>query len=312
MIVAAFLLALFCPSASAAPKPPFEAEVTASSGPVQLTFRVHHTKLRGGWSEDNPFAYDALYFQIELKNIGSEPFMVLDRIFKDGHELGVYERGIYLEVRDSSGNVVEPFVAWGESSCRIQGVHNWRIEDVDAETQRRINQWKKEGVSNAEIKARLNPKAHIEKTIGRELRRWRSQGLSEARIDKRHLQLRARLEEKYAPFMPSEYFAFKKIIKPGESVVTPSWSSLDDCEELVRDLIPPRPPLMEAYGYKFLTESDEPALGHYTIRAIYEKRRYFNPSVWREYGIEPPRQMPVAAHEVRVETSAIPFEVVRP
>lgn len=58
---------------------PAEAEVTASSGPVQLTLRIYKTTIKARKDFLQPFEDDKhLLYQIELKNIGKNRFLVTD------------------------------------------------------------------------------------------------------------------------------------------------------------------------------------------------------------------------------------------
>lgn len=318
MIIAAFLLAVLSPSAfAAAPTPPFEAEVTSSSGPVQLTFRVHHTTLTWG---DAPtpdgsaplFGRDGLFFQIEIKNIGKEPFTVFDPIFGDGsrQSAGIaLQKGILLEVRDSSGNIVEPyFHVW--SGCRSPHIaEGSKVEEPSPEVQRQIDQWRKEGVPGSEIQARLHPSLHIQRTMAAKWKEWKAMGLSQAEMDRREARLTKELIEKYKGFGRLPPPDFEATLQPGQSVVTPPWSSTD-CNEGLRDLIPPHPPFTEAEGYTFkLLRWKKSTLGRYTIRAIFENR--INPEHYRELKKMGFRMDPYP-DQVRVETDPIPFRVVLP
>lgn len=67
---------------------PAEAEVTASSGPVQLTLRIYKKQIR---------AHHPLYYQIELKNIGTRPFPAVADAFIDPWAQE-QNHGVYLDV----------------------------------------------------------------------------------------------------------------------------------------------------------------------------------------------------------------------
>ncbi|MFA6317602.1 MAG: hypothetical protein WC943_09295, partial [Elusimicrobiota bacterium] len=62
---------------------PAEAEVTASSGSVQITLRIYKTKLKAKTDAEGPFGIDqSLYYQVELKNLGSRRFVLEGGYFK--------------------------------------------------------------------------------------------------------------------------------------------------------------------------------------------------------------------------------------
>ncbi|MCX5795266.1 MAG: hypothetical protein NTY77_07230 [Elusimicrobia bacterium] len=73
---------------------PSEAEVTASSGPVQLTLRIYKKQIR---------AHHPLYYQIELKNIGTRPFPAVDDAFIDPWAQEHRRVGVYLDVIGPDG-----------------------------------------------------------------------------------------------------------------------------------------------------------------------------------------------------------------
>jgi len=79
---------------------PAEAEVKASSGPVELTLRIYKTKIR---------AHKSLYYQIVLKNIGAKAFPAVDAAFRDPWAQR-HPEGVYLDVLGPNGK--EPGWAW--------------------------------------------------------------------------------------------------------------------------------------------------------------------------------------------------------
>lgn len=73
------------------------AKVTAAKGPVQITLRLHKTKVK---------VKKSLWYKLELKNIGKKKILVHDRFYKDPwalHENCRSGVGLYLEILDPSG-----------------------------------------------------------------------------------------------------------------------------------------------------------------------------------------------------------------
>lgn len=87
----ALLAALPCLAATAA------LTATAKKGPVQVTLRLHKSKVKLGRS---------LWYRLELKNVGKKALRVEDRVFLDPWAIYKNSRiksGLYLEVLDPDG-----------------------------------------------------------------------------------------------------------------------------------------------------------------------------------------------------------------
>jgi hypothetical protein len=68
---------------------PAEAEVTASSGPVQLTLRIYKTKRKAKKKAGQSFDPESsLLYQLELKNIGKKRFLVTSIFFSKPWDYG--------------------------------------------------------------------------------------------------------------------------------------------------------------------------------------------------------------------------------
>lgn len=91
-LLAALLLA--APAHAAAPKP--EAVVSASSGPVKLTFSVQRTKVKAG---------GYVWYRIELKNTAKDSPILVDEIFHrpDWFNRKTADVGTYIELRAPDG-----------------------------------------------------------------------------------------------------------------------------------------------------------------------------------------------------------------
>ncbi len=274
MLSTAFLLfsLSITPGNAFAGAPKAEAEVSASSGPLRLTFRVHHTRIKLGGSSTN---HDGIFFQVELQNIGQQAITITDRLFKDGQGLltnEAYEMYTFFELRDSSGRIVKPTNQ--QSLCVELHAMNFKITDVDSETQDKIDRWRKQGVTREEIGARLEPEIYIEKMVAKRTKQWKVAGVSRQELKRRELVLRKELHDKYQEYFPETWSGNDFTLQPGESIVTPAWAVTDDCDPgEVSDLAPdPHRPFLEAEDYPFWLFRETRPPGRYTLRAVFDNR----------------------------------------
>lgn len=105
-IALTFLLAACSQEPTAAPPPlslPLspdqvrsETTVSNSSGPIQLTLRLHRTRVRVG---------GPIYYQLELKNVGDRPIPVVDKIFRDPAAETWPVETVHLELMGADGKL---------------------------------------------------------------------------------------------------------------------------------------------------------------------------------------------------------------
>ena len=91
-------------------------EVSASSGPVELTFLLHKTTITVG---------ESLWHQLRVRNIGKRELLVTDEVFHEPWQLryhspdrnGIGGFGIYIEAFGPDGVWARSFT-WKTRSCR--------------------------------------------------------------------------------------------------------------------------------------------------------------------------------------------------
>lgn len=135
-------------------KIPAQAEVTASSGPVQLSLLLHKTKIKLG---------ESLWHQLRIRNVGKQELLVTDQVFRDPWQLkrnapdrrGIGGYGIYIEVLGPDG-------AHLDKALYMEGFDNDMVPavsgmlEIDGPKERAmVNGWKKEGLSDWEVSFRL-------------------------------------------------------------------------------------------------------------------------------------------------------------
>lgn len=127
-----------------------QAEVKASTGPVELTFRLYKTQIKAG---------DYLWQQIRIRNVGDKELVVADQVFHDPWELRHCSRagyGIYLEALGPDGKPLkvefqDPAEQVRDISYGVSG-----LLDVEGpEEQAMLDGWKKQGLSEREIGMKL-------------------------------------------------------------------------------------------------------------------------------------------------------------
>jgi hypothetical protein len=131
-------------------KVPAQAEVKASSGPIELSFLVHKTDIKAG---------ETLWQQIRIRNIGDMEITVGDRIFRDPRELRKQSRSsycIYLEARGPDGRPLEvQFNPSADQGSDISFGVSGLLEVEGPKEQAMLNGWKKQGLSPREINTKL-------------------------------------------------------------------------------------------------------------------------------------------------------------
>jgi hypothetical protein len=106
VILALLSVALLAPPSAAASKAAAEAEVSASSGPLRLTFRLHKTRIEPD---------GLLWFQVSLKNVGKRKVQLVAPEFADPGLIEVRDfeevepKGLHLEIRDPKGKLYNFF-----------------------------------------------------------------------------------------------------------------------------------------------------------------------------------------------------------
>lgn len=162
-LFAAFLAALACsrkdepatvnPDLDPPDQVSAQAEVKSSSGPVELTLRLHKTQLKLG---------DSLWHQIRVRNVGKEELLVTDQIFHDPWELrhSIPKRGggggwgIYIEVIGPDGQLAEAPLSQDDhtdESTEISGL----LEVEGPKETAMLEGWKKQGLSTLKINKKL-------------------------------------------------------------------------------------------------------------------------------------------------------------
>jgi len=124
-----------------------EAEVKASSGPVELTFLLHKTRIKAG---------DYLWQQIRIRNIGNKVFAVADQVFHDPWELQKHSGsgyGIYIEALDPYGKRLKVEYSLGRYK-EVEEVSGL-LEVEGPQEQAMLDGWEKQGLSKVAIDRKL-------------------------------------------------------------------------------------------------------------------------------------------------------------
>lgn len=138
------------PVPGAANKVAAQAEVKASSGPVEISFLLHKTEIKRG---------DYLWHQIRLRNVGEKPLIVSAKVFREPWELAHASDsgyGVYLEALGPDGSKLKvqyPLPAHLESysSEDVSGM----LEVEGPEEKAMLDAWKKQGLSQIQIDRKL-------------------------------------------------------------------------------------------------------------------------------------------------------------
>lgn len=138
------------PPPNAAEKVAAQAEVRASSGPVELTLLLHKTQIKAG---------DYLWQQIRIRNIGEKELIVADRVFDEPRQLRFQSRAgccLYLEMLGPSGKPLKvEFQDSAEQGRDISDVVSGLLEIEGPEEHAMLDGWKKQGLSDREIGMKL-------------------------------------------------------------------------------------------------------------------------------------------------------------
>lgn len=141
---------LAMPAPGAAEKVAAQAEVKASSGPIELSFLLHKTQIRVG---------EYLWQQIRIRNIGDKNIVASDMVFYDDRELRKQSSSnycIYLEAVDPDGKPLKvEFQTPEEIGSDIGYGVSGLLEVEGPEEQAMLDGWKKKGLSLDEINTRL-------------------------------------------------------------------------------------------------------------------------------------------------------------
>ena len=213
----------------AAEKP--QATVKAAKGPVQITLKLHSTKVKVGKS---------LWYKLSLKNIGKKKIRVEDWIFKDPwamHENCAGRKGTYLEVIGPDGKPLT--VTWGGGRIIYEYEPKPGTEQpLDPKEEDELNalqvKWKKSGMTEQQ--------QHIA------LSQWNSQQ-----------NFRKESAERSDP-------ARQFWLRPGASTTTFTWAYRETDEYSGHSREQPQ---VEDYTQLFSYEFYEP--GNYRIRAVYRQ-----------------------------------------
>ncbi|MEQ1918309.1 MAG: hypothetical protein ABL955_03860, partial [Elusimicrobiota bacterium] len=131
-------------------KVPAQAEVKASSGPIELAFLLHKTEIKAG---------DYLWQQIRIRNVGDREIVVADQVFHDPWELRHCSRagyGIYLEALGPDGAPMKvqyqlPADPGSDQPEAVSGL----LEVEGPKEQAMLDSWRKQGLSLREINTKL-------------------------------------------------------------------------------------------------------------------------------------------------------------
>ena len=117
-------------------------EVSASSGPVQLAFRIYKTRFKAG---------ESLWYQLQVTNRGKKMFRVSDEVFDIPFMLrsGTGVRGVFLIVTDAKGRAISPRPF--PSIHRSLPTEPYVDVEGDPKLKAMIQHWKKEGLSDQEV-----------------------------------------------------------------------------------------------------------------------------------------------------------------
>ncbi|MEK7858720.1 MAG: hypothetical protein AAB320_06215 [Elusimicrobiota bacterium] len=249
-----------------------EAEVKASSGPIELTLRVYRSNLK--------YRKDSLWFQIQLKNIGKNKIRIDEDDFRVPGEVAM-GGGRLLEVVDAKGNPAKQYTIFSAAPDQLTPDSPiWPQPSKDSKDP----EGDKKRIADA-IWAegdRLRQRDRIMEAGRGRPDSWTYRKLTE--FDEKHPA---------PPEPPSQDTSI--LLAPGVVLVTPPWVD--------RSYLPDQPPgkigeFAQLRGYYF-------GPGKYRIRAVYDHR----PSGWTvEYNKK--HHLNPDEDEVRVETPYIAIEVV--
>ncbi|MDD5303505.1 MAG: hypothetical protein PHS14_10385 [Elusimicrobia bacterium] len=126
-----------------------QAEVKASSGPVELSLLLHKTEIKAG---------DYLWQQIRLRNSGDTPMIVADQVFHDPWELRKHSGsgyGIYVEALGPDGKPLKVEYSREKAAPPKDEEVSGLLEVEGPQEQAMLDDWKKKGLSPEEINQKL-------------------------------------------------------------------------------------------------------------------------------------------------------------
>jgi hypothetical protein len=129
---------------------PAQAEVKASSGPIELSFLLHKTQIKAG---------EYLWQQIRIRNVGDKKILIGDFVFYDPRELRKQTDSsyfIYLEAVGPDGKPLRvEFQQPAEQGRDIAEEVSGLLEVEGPQEKAMRDSWKKQGLSEREIGSKL-------------------------------------------------------------------------------------------------------------------------------------------------------------
>lgn len=153
-------------SPNAVEKVPAQAEVKASSGPVELSFLLHKTQIKAG---------DYLWQQIRIRNIGEKMFVVADQVFHDPWSLRKHSSsgyGIYIEAIGPDGKRMKVEYSRNKQAPPMDEEVSGLLEVDGPEEQAMLDGWKKQGLGPEAINRKLLDYNMNKRSAAEIRRRW--------------------------------------------------------------------------------------------------------------------------------------------
>lgn len=126
-----------------------QAEVKASSGPIELSFRLYKTQIKAG---------ESLWHQIQIRNLGNKEITIVDPVFQDLWELrrNIHaERGVLIEVRDPGGKPLGVAFNLDGRGNDFRNEVSGLLETETAEEKAMVGRWKEQGLTPEAIDRKL-------------------------------------------------------------------------------------------------------------------------------------------------------------
>lgn len=168
-----------------------EVSVTASSGPIQLTFSLLKTRIK---------AETSLWYRLEIKNLG-EKVILLDKAMRSPGNMHVHDDpdfkpiGLYVKVTNAKGKLVDSrFMEDYIPECQPEEKRRGK-EEAGLEVQNLLAKYEKEGLSLEERDTKVNDFLRV-----------------------RHMENESRRPKKF------------HTLAPGQSAATPAWAYQRDCD----------------------------------------------------------------------------------
>lgn len=209
-----------------------QAEVKASSGPVELSLLLYKTKIKLG---------DSLWHQLRIRNVGKQELLVTDQVFHDPWQLersipsryGGGGYGIYIEVIAPDGELADKTspTSYAEADVEKDGRISGLLEVEGPEEMAMLEGWKKKGLPFEEINLKL--------------------------MDFNRKKRDAARAKHSDPIIK---------LQPGESAQTKSWFYYNELERIAKKPVPhPIGDFQELESVQF------GAIGIYKVRAVYDQ-----------------------------------------